>query len=585
MLDALPYLIDYPYGCVEQTLSRFLPSVIVAKTLADNGLSPEDAMTRVFGGIESEFVSKTHPEGKQAVEELDRMVEQGLQRLYDYQHSDGGWGWWKSDDSDRFMTAYVLWGLSQARDAGVEVRPAVLENAARWLADRLVEEEEQPDMQAWLLHALAIYGGETGSAKSQRWIDRAFDNLWSRKADLNAYSRSLLALSAHAMQRKEEARLLLDNLIDGAKRDDAPDTSILLGAGQVSAPYVLPTAHWGEDGIWRRWSDGGVEATAFALRALVTIDPEHELVTPVMNWLVKNRRGAQWSNTRDTAITVLALNEYLRASGELSGGVAYEVLVNGQAVATQDLPAEELLRAPSEFDIEPELIRNGVNEITIRRTRGEMPLYFAAHAAFFSQEEPIPARGNEVFVRRDYYKLVGRPTLLEGYVYDRVPLLDGESVTSGERIEVVLSIEAKNHLEYLIFEDLKPAGFEAVQVRSGESLTARELKRGEAEERFTGAAADRRRRGSSRDAGRDPRFESDLGPGYTGRRRSVHQELRDRHVALFASRLDEGLWEMRYELRAEVPGSFHALPVLAHAMYVPEIRANGEELRVEVLDR
>jgi uncharacterized protein YfaS (alpha-2-macroglobulin family) len=42
---------------------------------------------------------------------------------------------------------------------------------------------------------------------------------------------------------------------------------------------------------------------------------------------------------------------------------------------------------------------------------------------------------------------------------------------------------------------------------------------------------------------------------------------------------------MRYDLRAEVPGRFHALPLEAHAMYVPEIRGNGAELRVEVLER
>ena len=52
MLDALPYLIDYPYGCTEQTMSRFLPAAITAKTLRDLGLKPEDAMDKIFGGIE-----------------------------------------------------------------------------------------------------------------------------------------------------------------------------------------------------------------------------------------------------------------------------------------------------------------------------------------------------------------------------------------------------------------------------------------------------------------------------------------------------------------------------------------------------
>ena len=64
MLDALPYLIDYPYGCTEQTMSRFLPAVITAKTLRDLGLKPETAMNKIFGGIEQSSAAATHPKGK-----------------------------------------------------------------------------------------------------------------------------------------------------------------------------------------------------------------------------------------------------------------------------------------------------------------------------------------------------------------------------------------------------------------------------------------------------------------------------------------------------------------------------------------
>ena len=115
MLDALPYLIDYPYGCTEQTMSRFLPAVITAKTLRDLGLKPGDVMGRVFGGIETNSAAATHPKGKKDLEELDRIEKASLERLYDFQHADGGWGWWKEGDSDHWMTAYVVWGLSLAR--------------------------------------------------------------------------------------------------------------------------------------------------------------------------------------------------------------------------------------------------------------------------------------------------------------------------------------------------------------------------------------------------------------------------------------------------------------------------------------
>jgi uncharacterized protein YfaS (alpha-2-macroglobulin family) len=110
---------------------------------------------------------------------------------------------------------------------------------------------------------------------------------------------------------------------------------------------------------------------------------------------------------------------------------------------------------------------------------------------------------------------------------------------------VVISVETKNDYSYLMFEDLKPAGLEAVQLQSGQALYATSKDRGSA---------------------------------------WVYQELRDRKVALFIDHLQQGIWEMRYTMRAEVPGTFHALPVIGQAMYVPDIRGNGEEVRLTVRD-
>ena len=171
---------------------------------------------------------------------------------------------------------------------------------------------------------------------------------------------------------------------------------------------------------------------------------------------------------------------------------------------------------------------------------------------------------------------------------------DGATVKSGERVEVLLTIEAKNNYEYLVFEDLKPAGLEAAQVRSGQPLYAQELKSSTVNRRFsTNAPASGRLRENAADestravtraataAIRDPQSAVDS----TGRTRWVYQELRDRKVALFIDKLPEGVWEIRYDLRAEVPGQFHALPVLGHAMYVPEIRCNSDEVRLRVQTR
>jgi uncharacterized protein YfaS (alpha-2-macroglobulin family) len=571
MLDALPYLIDYPYGCTEQTMSRFLPAVITMKTLRDLGLKPETAMNKIFGGIEPGTAAATHPGGKHDLKELDEITKQSLERLYNFQHADGGWGWWKEGDSDHFMTAYVVWGMTLAKQAGVQIKPDTVARAAGYLDKELVEEETNYDEQAWMLHALAVYNSASMPENPQavpisQFQSTAFKNLWNNRDKLNAYTRSLLALSAHYYGYHDQARTLIENLENGVKVDTKPDVSIVQSGAQSSDPSVIGTAHWGEDGVYWRWSDGGVEATSFALRALLAIDPQNRLVEPVTNWLIKNRRGAQWNNTRDTAMVVMTLDDYLRTSKEISPQLSYELLVNGSSVATKTITADEALSAPGQFEISRGLLRDGPNEITIRRTSGSGPLYFSAQAKFFSLEEPLTPAGNEIFVRRQYFKLVNHPTLLKGIVSERLPLNDGDTVKSGERVEAVITVEAKNNYEYLLFEDLKPAGLEAVQLQSGANLYARQLKSGALKSKNSTLM----------------NFTSNT--EFTGESRWVYQELRDRKVALFIDHLPEGVWQISYELRAESPGAFHALPVLGQAMYVPEIRTNGAEVRIKVAD-
>src|SRR5262249_46503420 len=153
-------------------------------------------------------------------------------------------------------------------------------------------------------------------------------------------------------------------------------------------------------------------------------------------------------------------------------------VVNGTSIAKKQITADDALSAPSRFAVPRELIRDGQNEVVIHRSSGSGPIYFSAQADFFSLEEPLTPAGNEIFVRRQYFKLVNHPTLLKGFVSERVPLNDGETVKSGDRVEVVLTVEAKNNYEYLLFEDLKPAGLEAVQLRSGDNVYVRELKSG-----------------------------------------------------------------------------------------------------------
>ncbi|VAX35756.1 hypothetical protein MNBD_UNCLBAC01-213 [hydrothermal vent metagenome] len=528
LLDALPYLAEYPYGCVEQTMSRFLPSVIVANTMKELGLSDTQIASYIGDVLSVRGDPQGHPKVKtqETFKKINKMTKDGLKRLYDFQHSDGGWGWWKEDDSDRFMTAYVVWGMGLAQEAGIKIKSGVLNRAVDFLNKSLVEEENNPDMLAWMLHAVSYTEGRSGLITKQR------DRLWERREQLNPYTRALFALAEKNFGDQNRADILARNLANGILEDK--------GNG---------TVHWGKSGVHYRWSEGGVEATAFAIKALAAIDPQSEYLKPAVKWMALNRRGSRWKNTRDTAIAILGLSEYLKTVNELNPNYDYEIYLNGQSIRKGHVDAANVFAFDRNILLPNEVLKDGENKVKVV-FQGEGVLYLSGYLKYFTLEEDITAAGNEVFVERKYFKEARKETLLKGYVQEWTELKNGDQLTSGDRVKVEVILEAKNHYEYLVAEDYKPAGLEAVALKSGTTYAKTLDENGQE----------------------------------TGETVWAYQEFRDQKVAFFITKLPQGKHKLTYELRAEVPGTFHAMPNQTHAMYVPEIRANSEEMRFEVLD-
>ena len=436
LLDALPYLADYPYGCVEQTMSRFLPAVIVRKTMRDLGIADKDIAAYMSDVLEPRNDPAGHPRVRSdaTYAKLDDMVEKGLSRLYDFQHSDGGWGWWKDGDSDRYMTAYVLWGLSLTKQSGVEVRGQVIELAKRYLQLQLVEEENNPDMLAWMVHALA----ESGS--SSTFEDKFRKVLWEKRDTLNPFTRALFALSEHKRGgNREGVDILAQNLMNGISEDKDNGT-----------------AHWGQSGIYYRWSDGGIESTAFVIKALSNIQPDSPVLDPAVKWMSLNRRGARWSNTRDTAIAILGLADYLKASKELAPEYSYQVFVNGTMVRDGEINSSNVFTFDRTVDVPVKVLKDGKNVVKVA-INGKGAMYASAYAKFFTLEEPITKAGNEVFVERTYSVQSVKETLMKGLAQDWKPLKDGDEVQSGDRIRVEILLDSKNDYEYLLFEAHPPS--------------------------------------------------------------------------------------------------------------------------------
>ena len=104
---------------------------------------------------------------------LNDEVKAGLERLYSFQHDDGGWGWWPDDASRVFMTAYVVSGLGQAKDAGYKVDEDRHEQRARVAQKQLKAHPNMiADLRAYTVYALATTGGAPKDALEKAWESR-----------------------------------------------------------------------------------------------------------------------------------------------------------------------------------------------------------------------------------------------------------------------------------------------------------------------------------------------------------------------------------------------------------------------------
>jgi uncharacterized protein YfaS (alpha-2-macroglobulin family) len=99
------------------------------------------------------------------------LIQRSLQKLYETQQKDGGWGWWRAEAPDPLMTAYVLAGLGEAKRAGFNVDAGVESRAATYLKGELRKprdvEDQAFDLRAFMLYALARDGrGDLGLSYS-----------------------------------------------------------------------------------------------------------------------------------------------------------------------------------------------------------------------------------------------------------------------------------------------------------------------------------------------------------------------------------------------------------------------------------
>lgn len=525
LLGALDQLVGYPYGCVEQTMSRFLPTIVVANTL-DQLNVPFDQRRRA---------------------ELPRMVRAGLSRLYGQQNDDGGWGWWGNDDGDVFMTAYVNYGLIIAKRSGYAVDEQRQSRGLDALRRYVVERPQQPrevrnnrrvgpttnaidaTTEAYALFVLSLANeGAPQKAISNRIV------ALSREDSLNNYARALLVMASRASGMQPLANSIASTL-------------------ESSSTTSGSLTFWKGKGWHYTWQDDQVETTAYAVSALLDVKGETEQVKSAIRWLLSQREGDGWHNTRQTAMVIYSLVGYLKRSRELDPDYNYVVKVNGREVGSGRFTRDDVFGEGKQVKLDRSSLRVGANAITIEKS-GQGKLYTTARIVYYGTGAAIQPASAGYRVRREYWTLRKER---EGdiYVYAKRPFTG--TVRTGDEVFVKVTVQPDAGHEYFMLEDPLPAGCEVVTNTDGYTIPGE--------------------------------------PAYDEKARKANgwygwywwysdRDVRDEKVAFFARYMPAREQEFTYVMRAQIPGKYSVMPSVAALMYYPEVRGNGAPIALSIIE-
>jgi uncharacterized protein YfaS (alpha-2-macroglobulin family) len=402
VLQGLEYLTGYPYGCVEQTMSRALPNAVVGR-----------ALTHL--GIEDPALQASLPE----------LINAGLQKLYGFQHDDGGWGWWFDDASHDYQTAWVLYGLSVTAEAGYAVDPEVIERGAGYLSRRLSEMDLRT--RAYALYSLAV-AGHGNIEHTLALVEQAIE--------LDPFSQAALALTLDMLGESARAASTLE-LLSAAAEVETQEGNVKL----VSWPGVL------DDGYYAyKTMSSTTRSTALVLAAYTRLAPDHPLIPGIVRYLMSKRRAQGWGSTNETAYTILALTDHLLAVNEAAPETGYQIELNGQAWITGTLGH---VTPSANLRLPVDRMQRGANLFKITQA-GEGRLYYVINSRILLPVTAIQPAG-PVEVRREYLDARARSPVTE--------------FVPGQLVRVRLTVRLAQNAPFFIVEDQLPAGLEALNER------------------------------------------------------------------------------------------------------------------------
>ncbi|RPJ07000.1 MAG: hypothetical protein EHM28_08710 [Spirochaetaceae bacterium] len=540
ILNSIPFLIDYPHPCVEQTLNRYVPLAIVSglyakfpevKAVVDK-LPRRDTVTPPWEkdnpermiqlqetpwGWESEGRPSIYP----VIDLLDPAIvtaykETTFAKLVSFQKPSGGFPWMPGGQEDIYMTLYVLDGLSQVHRYGGEIPADMVDRAIRYVTKELSQNQPEPYRAALVAYAAYVVTSfpkdkfsSAADAQSQvkNWKVFLEENIHA----LTPLGKAYLASIYFGLGETKKGDELLETIMSNSQIDP------------VAGLYWTP-----EEYSWVWYSDS-VEKHAFIMRLLMQQHPDDKRIDAMAQWLLWNRKGSVWKSTKASAAAIYCLLDYMKKGGALLSDETFTINWGGQ---------KEIVRAAGDsWQKDPILIdkpegvkTDGPLSVFVEK-QGKGTAFASLSWTYTTDQLPEASGPGLVTVGRAFYV---REKQGSGYTLRQFK--SGDTVKVGDQIVVKLTIRTKSQFEYMHLRDPKAAGFEAETLTSGWKYS--------------------------------PLW--------------FYEEPRDSGTNFFFNWLPHGEYVLSYMLRPTKPGEYRIGAATLQSMYAPELTAHSDGFIVKV---
>lgn len=556
-VQALPYLMEYPYECSEQLFSRYYANTLASyianqnpkfREIFDKWKNTDALLSNLEKNQELKSVlleetpwvreAQSESEQKKRIAllfDLTKMSEEqqkALDKLLQLQTPNGGFTWFPGMPDNPYMTQHIVAGFGHLAKLGVldidkDARvKAMLQKAIAYLDDRLREDYEliqkydkdfKSNNHLGYLPIHALYARSFFTQDIAPQNKEAYDYFLSQEKQywLNQglYAKGMIALTLQRYGEKESAAKVLESLRQNAINSE--ELGMYWKANEQGGYY---------------WYEAPVETQSLLIEAFTEVGKDSRAVDAMKVWLLKQKQTSAWKTTKATAEACYAL--LLQGKDWTRSDQLVEVTMAGKKVDPQAMgatiePGTGYYKVSwTGGQIKPEM-----GDVVLKK-KDKGPAWGALYWQYFEDLDKISGAVTNLQLSKKLFREIhtGEGDKLE-------PITAETPLRVGDVVKVRIELRTDRNMEYVHMKDMRAAGFEPLNVLS--------------------------------------QYKYQDGLGY-------YESTRDVATHFFMDWLPKGVYVFEYDLRATIAGNFSNGITLIENLYAPEFSAHSGGERVAI---